>query len=86
MYAIDHAAAPSSDELWAYATALFALGDALDALIDAGVVVQELIAETTWRSQGVRVLQQRLAELRSELTAETSTLGALRWEVERSLS
>jgi len=67
-------AAYSSDAMWAWYSARYALRDAITALEDAGAALRPLIAATEWHAKGVMALHELIIELNARTTAEVGEL------------
>lgn len=82
MYSFVSTGSWSADELWARYAAAQALDDAISCLEQAGAALSPLVAQSDWRSRGVRALHDLLDELVTRTSAEITGLRTRAWELE----
>ncbi|MDR2999394.1 MAG: hypothetical protein LBU78_14870 [Microbacterium sp.] len=85
---IDITAADMSaqQDVWAWAVASGALEEALNALMDAQSVVEELTVSTNWRVKAGQLLHGEMLERRSQIVALNATVHDLQWRLERAVA
>ena len=84
MYSIAIADGWASDGLWAWTQASIEVDAAAASLDSTCTALGAVIADTAWDSDGVRMLNEKLVELRSRAGAESAALGERSCELQRA--
>ena len=76
MYSFAIADGWASDGLWAWTQASIELDEAIAAMDAAAVALGDLVTSTAWEAGAVRVLNEKLVDVRSRAGAVSGVLAA----------
>ncbi|MBO9625924.1 MAG: hypothetical protein J7484_06080 [Microbacterium sp.] len=84
MYSFAIADGWASDGLMAWTRASIEIDVALDAVTDAGAVLGALVVDTAWESRAVRILNEKLVDMRDRAGVESAGLLERAAELQRA--